>query len=288
MDEPFNTLYNLLVTNGEKDIKFQLLDDVLECARLNKVLLQFFRTTKIKGKLAEKEENKMANIIKNVEELAATLDDVNCVFYKLIKPVAYVPGDIDILISRRDLKKAIYRLRHLGFKTKLVDPYCLTVIRSTIIVDLYIHPALGGMIYLDGEKLLQHITNTQYYTIQIPTLEKFAEALVTAAHALIKEGIYTFNDYLTIKKWANDKTQALAESLKCRPVLEFATKLNEAVEKGVITLPYKLSVTKHVKILLQKIIQDSLTKTTSSNLLKTLTTGHGLEQLKLKLMRKTY
>ncbi|MEM3694078.1 MAG: hypothetical protein QXI39_08695 [Candidatus Bathyarchaeia archaeon] len=288
MRDPLGVLYKALVNGGSIDIKPPYLDEAIEYARLNKVLLQFLRASRIEGESRRAEEGKLADTIRNVEEVNHKLKGLNYAFYKLVKPVVYAPSDIDILIGIEDLEEAAYRLRDLGFRTTVVEPYCITMSRLATIVDLYVHPTLGGMIYMDGQELLTHMKLAKYHSVEVPCLEKYAEALVAATHALYKERLYTLNDYITIKKWMSNETMMLAEIQKCKPSLDLAVKLNDLIERGIIKTPHKLSMTTWIKLFGQKIIEDPLSRVTCKNLIGILMSSHGIEKIKSKMIRRTY
>jgi len=53
------------------------------------------------------------------------------------------------------------RLWGLGYGVAVKDPYCITLMRSYSIIDLYVHPSLGGVIFIDGGKLLEIVRNPE-------------------------------------------------------------------------------------------------------------------------------
>jgi len=78
---------------------------------------------------------------------------------------------VDILVERNHACSAASRLKELGFRVEVVEPYCVTLTSRRVhlkkyrgrgvdhyaatryrraIVDLYVHPTLGGVAYLDG------------------------------------------------------------------------------------------------------------------------------------------
>jgi len=64
--------------------------------------------------------------------------------------------------------------------------------------------------------------------------------------------------------------------------------INEAIEKGLIEAPYKIPVTTWAKLLVRKIINDPLTRSTSKNLVSSIGSKRGLKLLKSKFIRETY
>jgi len=144
------------------------------------------------------------------------------------------------------------------------------------------------MIYMDGQELLSHVCVRDFNGLRIKSLESYAEALVSAAHAVYKERIYTLNDYFTVKEWTTEETFKLAKKLRCTSSLNLAVKINEAIEKGLIEAPYKIPVVTWTKLLVQKIVNDPLTRSTSKNLVSSIGSKRGLKLLISKLIRETY
>jgi len=44
----------------------------------------------------------------------------------------------------------------LGYRVVVKDPYCLTLTKGDSMIDLYVHPSLGGVIFINGQGLLEH------------------------------------------------------------------------------------------------------------------------------------
>ena len=125
-------------------------------------------------------------IVEVVQIISKLLREYNYAFFKLIKPVSYVPADVDILIDEGQVKKAAHEIIHLGYTVAVKDPYCITLTRGDSIIDLYIHPSLGGVIIMDGQRLLEHKCSMEFNGAEIMSLERYAEALVTTSHAIYK------------------------------------------------------------------------------------------------------
>jgi len=123
---------------------------------------------------------------------------------------------------------------------------------------------------------------------EIRSLERYAEALVAASHAIYKERIYTLNDYFTVEKWASKKTIRLAQELKCEETLKTAINLNREIRLGKLETPYKIPTSKWLAMLTRKFQIDNLTRATSVNMLKTLTSKRAGKLLASKLTRETY
>ncbi|QOJ79267.1 nucleotidyltransferase family protein [Infirmifilum lucidum] len=213
-----------------KNVQLNNLEVLIEYANKNKVLLQILRVLNIQNSLRELQENSLKERVRTVQLITKVLKGYDYAFFKLVKPVVYVPADIDLLIKASQAVYAAKQLISLGYKVVVKDPYCITLVRGESIVDLYVHPSLGGAILLDGQKLLEHTSLMEYEGIEIRSLSAYAEALIAAAHAIYKEKLYTLNDYYTVKKWATSETIRLAEELKYKPALEYATELNRQIE----------------------------------------------------------
>jgi hypothetical protein len=278
-------LLNAAVYSTKPDVNLATL---LIHARKNKILLHVLRALNIEGPLREQEELGIRKIVEVVRALSKLLREYNYAFFKLIKPVSYVPADVDLLIDEGQVKKAAHEIMRLGYTVAVKDPYCITLIRSDSIIDLYVHPSLGGAIIIDGQRLLEHKCSMEFNGVEIISLEGYAESLVAASHAIYKERIYTLNDYFTVERWASKKTIKLAQELRCEEALKIAIKLNKKIRLGILETPYKIPLPTWLAILTRKLQTDSLTRATSINMLKTLVNKRAGKLLTSKLMRETY
>ncbi len=276
----------ILDTNSNKQI--EALDEAINYASKNKVLLHFLRKTNIENPVRKREEARYKVFIKNLHEVAKALKNTNHAFIKLRKPVAYVPSDIDVLVDRRCILKAIIELKKLGFKVEVEEPYCVTMTRGNTIVDLYIQPTIAGVIYIEANELLKHKEYTEYNGITIPILKTYAEALLTIAHAVYKERIYTLNDYITVKKWLSRKTIELAEKLKCIDAVKEALAIHKLFEESKVTLPYKIPLAKWIKMLQSKMTCDELARATLPNIIKSIKDYRLGRLIASKLLRASY
>jgi hypothetical protein len=279
-------LVNLIKEDGQK-IELDL-SPLIDLAFKNKVLLQLLVKLDIKDPLRRSQEEAIENIVRLVENLSKDLDGFSFAFFKLAKPVSYVPADVDVLVKSEEREEIIRRIEELGFKVEVKEPFCTTLVKGPFIVDVYVHPTLGGMIYMDGQELLNHVCIKDFNGIKIKSLESYAEALVSAAHAVYKERIYTLNDYFTVKEWTTEETFKLAKKLRCTSSLNLAMKINEAIEKGLFEAPYKIPVITWTKLLVQKITNDPLTRSTSKNLVSSIGSKRGLKLLRSKFTRDYY
>jgi len=278
-------LLKVVVYGAELDVNIAPL---LNHARKNKILLHLLRALNSQGSLREQQESCMRRMIEIVHVLSKLLKDYNYAFFKLIKPISYVPADVDLLVDASQARRVAHEIMRLGYTVAVKDPYCITFARGDSIIDLYVHPSLGGVVFMDGQRLLDHSCTIEFNGAEVRSLESHAEALVAASHAIYKERIYTLNDYFTVEKWTSKKTTRLAQELNCEEALEIAINLNKKIRLGLLETPYKIPILTWLELLMRKFQTDSLTRATSMGILKTLASKRTGELLISKLTRETY
>ncbi|HEX69227.1 MAG TPA: hypothetical protein ENG10_02915, partial [Candidatus Bathyarchaeota archaeon] len=224
----------------DKRVPHTNIDILIDGASKNKVLLHLLRVLNIQGSLREWQESSIRRVIKVVRAISKLLKGYDCAFFKLIKPVCYVPADVDLLVGIDHVNKIVKDIMTLGYRITVKDPFCVTLTRDDSIIDLYIHPSLGGVIFLNGQKLLEHTCTKEFNGVEVRSLESYAEALVAASHAIYKERIYTLNDFFTVEKWISKKTIRLAQELSCEDALKVAMNLNRKIRLGLLETPYKI------------------------------------------------
>ena len=126
-------------------------------ASKNKVLLHLLRALNIQGSIRKQQESDISKVIEVVHTLSKLLKDYNYAFFKLIKPLSYVPADIDLLVDASQARSAAREILGLGYTVAVKDPYCITLTRGDSIIDLYVHPSLGGVIFINGQGLLERV-----------------------------------------------------------------------------------------------------------------------------------
>ncbi|MEM3437501.1 MAG: hypothetical protein QXP55_03055 [Nitrososphaerales archaeon] len=265
----------------------KLLPQLLEHAKRNKMLLHLLRKLNVKGQIRSMEEAKYAKTLEAIANVAENLNGLEYTLFKVFKPVAYVPADIDVLISSKDLKIAIRRLNKLGLRAIVKDSYCLTL-NGEFIVDLYTYPNFANIIYLDARELMNYVTENKINGVAIRTLTNSAEVVVVLAHALYKEQIYTLNDKITIQTWLDGESEAIFEELKAKKALELAQKINRQIDDGLIETPYKIPMTKALTLMACKALQDPLTRATIPKLLARLMDKRLTTQIVSRIRRVTY
>jgi hypothetical protein len=263
-------------------------ESLKKLALKNKVLLQFLNVVKTDEPLRVEQEIRLRRTVQAARCLSDNLDGFDYVFFKFVKPVKYTPADIDLLVSLEDSLGVVRKIESLGYFVVVAEPYCTTLVNGESIVDVYVHPTIGGIIYLDGARLLEHVRHVEFNGFKIRTLAPHVEALVAAAHAVYKEKLYTLNDYFVIKKWVTKESFTLAKKLNCEYALKLALSLNQKIDCGQLNMPYSLPVSFWFFVLLQKFCQDKLTSATSLNVLKALKDERSGKHVTSKLTRETY
>lgn len=284
----FKIVYEAVVYGKKVSLNRDALARCVEVASKNKVLLHFLRTLDVRVDARPREEARYRRFLEYLRIVVGALEGLNYVFIKLRKPVVYVPADIDVLVDGGQVSEAVHRLMRWGFRVEVLEPYCATMVHGDAVVDLYVYPTLGGMIYLNAGKLLEHRVFAEFNGIEIPVLETYVEALLAIAHALYKERIYTLNDYVTVKSWFSRKTIRLAEELQCLNAVEEAFIIHRLVEEHNLALPYKIPLTGWIRLLGSKISHDKLARSTLPNLFRALRDRRFGKLVISKMTRKTY
>jgi hypothetical protein len=183
MNELTARLLNAVVNGAKPDVSLDLL---LIHAGKNKILLHLLRVLNIQGSIRGQQESGIKRVIEVVQTLSKLLRSYNYAFFKLIKPVGYVPADIDLLVDVRQAKEVARDLMRLGYRVAVKDPYCLTLIRGDSIIDLYVHPSLGAITIINGQRLIEHSCTIGFNGTEVRSLEGYAEALVEVSYAIYR------------------------------------------------------------------------------------------------------
>lgn len=288
LSEEFRIVYKVVVRGERVSLSNELLKRCIEVAAKNKVLLHFLRRANVESFARLHEEARYRRFVEMLSIVAEALEGLSHVFIKLRKPVIYVPSDIDVLIDRNEIGKAVSKLRSRGFRVEVMEPYAITMTRGGAVVDLYVYPTLGGVIYVDGSKLFEHSEVAEVHGLRIPVLKSYAEALLAAAHAIYKERIYTLNDYVTTRLWLSSRAAKLAEELECIDAVKISLAINHLVEEQNLGLPYKVPLIRWIEILERKIARDRLSRATIPNLAKALASRRFGNLVVSKIFREAY
>ena len=228
--------------------------DVIELARLNKVLLHVLRVTNHDGELRASQEDGLRRITNIVAEVEDALGSIEHAFIKLIKPVTYVPADVDVLVKSSQVPLATSRLMVLGYRVIVHEPYTITLIKNGINVDLYTHPSAANLVYIRGEELLNSRVEANFNGVRVTGINEDYEVALTVLHAVYKEGIVTLNDSAMVFKWLNDDSLKLCARLKCIHALGLTLTTMLLSIEGQLRLPYKLPIGYWAVKLLSRVI----------------------------------
>ena len=213
-----------------------LSEDVIEAARKNKILLELLERAG-GGALLAKERRRLSVVVGVVEEVEKALKGLNHVFIKLVKPVRYVPADVDVLTDRP--KAAARLLVAAGYRLVVEEPYTLTLRKRGVNVDLYLHPSKANVVFMRAERLMREAEPASFHGVEVTALSRPAEASLAAAHAVYKDGEVTLNDALTVAMWGRGAAETCAE-LRCAAALSTVLFIaREILTKGM-PAPYPL------------------------------------------------
>ncbi|MEM1510555.1 MAG: hypothetical protein QW096_11885 [Thermofilaceae archaeon] len=264
--------------------------ELIELAKLNKVLLGFLRRVGYEGPLRVVEESLYRRYMTEVVRVTKALRGLDYALYKFRKPIEHVSVDIDVLVRYEHLLKAVKALASIGFRVEVLEPYTVTMVRGEAIVDLYTHPSFAWIVYLDGERLLEEVETIEIdpVGVEVRALTVEAEAIATVAHAIYKEHMYLLSDYYVTREWLNTKALGLARELKAEEAVETALRLNEQIEKGLVEAPIKFTPVQSIEILARKFVEDSSFRATTVNILRLAMRKRTMQQLIWRIKRKTY
>lgn len=260
---------------------------LVQHAKKNKVLLQLLRKFDEEGALRVSEENSYQVTVAALKEVSRRLTGLRYSLMKFNKPVSYSPADIDLLVAHDEVPQAVRRLLALGYSLRSNEPFCVTLERE-VILDLYVHPCAANVPYIDGQILLGHVRETDIAGLPLPSLEKEAESMLTASHALYKEQLFTLNDYLTFNGWFGPLTEDLAREAKVEPAIRISETLSKRVREGRLELPYRLGLIEVSSMLLRKLLEDSQTRASMVHALPTWTSPQFVRRVLGRIGRSTY
>jgi hypothetical protein len=262
-------------------------NDLLTCAMHNKMLLELLRKANILGPKRDSEEAKYLETVRFVANFGEILKDFDYSLIKFLKAVAYVPSDIDLLLPVKDVPKVKRILERYGFAQIAKEPFCVSF-KGPISVDVYIHPCVANLIYLDGSQLLEHTMNVKIDGVTVKTLSTDAEAVIVAAHAVYKEHLITLNDCLTVKKWLREDVIRLAVETRTDFALQKLIATFERVVKGQLELPLRLGPASIMGLIGSKVIRDSFTRSSINQVIMNLGDSHLPGEISTRIRRITY
>jgi hypothetical protein len=262
-----------------------------EVAKLNKLYLAYLKTVRgvLEGELL-REEAKYKWFMENAVEVISALKGLNYALYKFRRPVEHVSVDLDVLIERIGVPRAVKALRLHGFKVVITEPYTVTLERRGFIVDLYTEPSFAWTVYMDGGRLLRdHVEEVEVNGIQVQALTREAEVVVAAAHALYKEHLILLIDCLLAWEWLNSRAWRIAVDLNVKQALRELLKICNLIKSGLTEAPYKLEPHIVVKAYIEKTLEDPVFRATLPNTLKYIMTRKDIGATILRrITRKSY
>src|SRR3989449_2450684 len=305
------TLLNSIGIPGVRDgIKTFLNQELFSLARLNKVQLLYAQST---ATVADDLITKHNQTIQTIVEVADILNinKINYAVFKTIKPFMSTPSDIDILLPDAELQQAKILLSNQGYHNVTKDRFCVTMQKKTN-VDLYLHPSVANIPYLNREILMRYKRVTDLQGSGVSVLSDEAEFIAVSSHSFYKEQMVTLNDFITLAILAENsdlkKIPEIVEELivhdavlmvlaVCKSIIgdyPLPLKLLRLIEKmdppliHVAKMPFKFPLGTICKIMLKKIRTDRQTKKHFPRaILADLSKRHVLDVFK-HLTRETY
>ncbi|MGB9831121.1 MAG: hypothetical protein ACPLSP_03500, partial [Fervidicoccus fontis] len=110
MSKNLTSLLINLIRNDQKIVEIDLVDSLIDVASKNKVLLQVLVALNVENSLRASQEEAMKGVVRVVKCLSEALRDFNYAFFKLVKPVSYVPADVDILVRSDERKEVVEKI----------------------------------------------------------------------------------------------------------------------------------------------------------------------------------
>lgn len=291
MSRDSNSLKLLRILNGSYIPRGNEVLKLAEVARLNKLYLAYLRALGdvLRSELA-REEARYKWFVENTVEVVKALRGINYALYKFRRPVDHVSVDLDILIAREDVPRAVKTLLEQGFRIVVSEPYTVTLVRNGFIVDLYTEPSFAWIVYMSGSRLLREYTEeVEINGINMNTLTREAEVVITAAHAVYKEHMVLLMDCLVLWNWLDSRAWSIAIEHSVEKSLQELQSICGLVEKGLVETPYKLKPHTILKTYIEKTIQDPVFRITMPNVLKYILSHRDIGLVILKrLTRKSY
>ena len=179
------------------------------------------------------------SILAVLAKLALLLNKLDYAVFKTPIPPHRRLADIDILISQEHRLIAERRLARRGFRIVSRGRYSTTLKKASIVVDLYVHPEVMGIPYINGRKLLSYIDECSIDGKRIYVLEADADSVVVMAHAVVKDSYIRPNDAEVVLSHYNARLVSILAPWLYRYVDYFV----RAVREGhVITIPLRSAI----------------------------------------------
>jgi hypothetical protein len=121
--------------------------------------------------------------------------------FKTIRPYLSATVDVDILIfgGEKEYRQSLGAFLEAGYEKRGSGPNSTTfrALKTNMGIDLYREVAVSHIIYLDKDKLYNHVISWKIFKNgeKINTLSPIADLIAIIAHSLIKEHLYTISEY---------------------------------------------------------------------------------------------
>lgn len=262
-----------------------------EVARLNKLYLAYLRAVKgvLEGELL-REEAKYKWFMENAVGVISALNGLNYALYKFRRPLEHVSVDLDILIDRGDIPRAVQALVSRGFEVVVWEPYTVTLMRRGFVVDLYTEPSFAWVVYANGGRLLREYSeDVEVCGVRARALTREAEVAVAAAHAVYKEHLVLLMDCLVAWRWLGSGAWEVAEELKIEASLRELLEVCDLVRRGLAEAPYRLRPHTLARAYLRKALGDPTFRTTLPNALRYILSRKDIgTEILVRLIRRSY
>jgi len=238
---------------SEPSLSSKELRELVLYGYVNKVLLTFmhlgpreFRNTTLYQRLFEQRRRFLKHLASIVEILDKT--GTEYVVFKTLRPVIDAPVDIDIIVRSMDEAHEAVRALSRKFKVEVwtEDAYSIGVRITDFgeFVDFYMKPHIANIVYLDPIPLLRDKTYIRLGEIDedifVPVPRPEDEFCAILGHSVIKEGLITLNDILTLLTYYKlSSWDALLNRLKAQK-LDFA--FTAFFKQPYRSLPQRLSI----------------------------------------------
>jgi hypothetical protein len=261
-----------------------------ERARLNKLYLAFLRALGGPKEELVREEARYRWFLGNAVEVVSALRGLEYALYKFRRPVEHVSVDLDVLIERGCVARAVRALRDRGFRVAVAEPYTVTLERRGFIVDLYTEPAFAWVVYMDGGKLLRECSeDVELAGVPARGLSRGAEVAVAAAHAVYKEHMVLLMDCLVAWSWLDGEAWSVAAECGVEAALVELLRACRLVAGGLAEAPFRLGLGALLRVYAGKAVRDPAFRATLPNALKyLLSRGDAGARVLARIARRSY
>lgn len=155
----------------------------------------------------EKEERKLSSFKEAIGLLNAVSkrSKIDYIVIKASNMLPHVPKDIDIFVPPEEKDKAIKALEKEGIKCLRSDDIETILTKGeNIKIDVYTRITYFGIECMDGQFLLNSVTNDEIFGVEYQGLNKEANFLLMAIHSLFGHGAMTLLDFLHLKLLIED------------------------------------------------------------------------------------